>query len=368
MVFCIAGDYWPHAAVAIHSTSRFETGLDLHLFYEKNHSAWRNKIQSLVEAHGNRITFHRFDTSLVEGFREIDYLGIGTYFRIFLPEIFPQVERILYLDSDLVVMGSVKPLLEWDFQGKSVAARPSCEAGLSARCSANLGREASIPYLNAGVLLINAALWRKEELTRMSVDFIRNHPERLTYADQCAINYVLNGKFGFLPPAWNTSHGNWRHAPPDDAIHFSRQELLRAMDAPKIIHYNGPFKPWELRDTHERKADYGRLRRLVEGNPFYVADDFPRALPGILWAEATQAICCAIEEFKKAVKSLLKAVLPKNMGLAIAAIYRSWTKPGAKHNRAPGQMSNSLEKGSPMGEGVASCSESDTTSRNHQFK
>jgi lipopolysaccharide biosynthesis glycosyltransferase len=283
IAFCIAGDYWRHAAVAIYSASRFASNLDFHLFYEADNSRWRIRIKEIIKSHGNSIEFHHFDTSLVQGFREMGYLGLGTYFRIFLVEIFPDAKRILYLDSDLVVMDNLELLLNWEMGDFAVAARPSCERGLTEMCARKLGKSIKTPYLNAGVLLIDVEKWRAQNLTRKISDFIKSQPEKLTYADQCAINYVLDGSFAFLRPEWNTSHGDWRFAPSDDALHFSRFDLEHAMSQPKIIHYNGPRKPWELRDTHERKHEYRRFRRCVEPRFLYIADDFPRAVSQIVF-------------------------------------------------------------------------------------
>jgi lipopolysaccharide biosynthesis glycosyltransferase len=326
IVFCIAGDYWQHAAVAIYSASRFVNKSSFHLFFETESLFWRDKIRGFVEAHGNTISFHRFDTRMVQGFREIDYLGLGTYFRIFLPEIFPEAEKILYLDSDLVVMDALNPLLEWEMEGFTVAARPSCEMGLTAMCSRNLGRSPDIPYLNAGVLLIDAKKWRSEGFTQQAVAFIKSQPEKLTYADQCAINHILKGRFAFLSPKWNASHVDWRNAPASDAIHFSRLELEQAMAAPKIIHFNGPSKPWEWRDTHERRAEYRKLRRLAEGRWYYVADDFPQAVPGMLLEKCSRFQAGILFAVKQSIKSALKFILPKKMGMALAAAYRA--RPG----------------------------------------
>lgn len=160
---------------------------------------------------------------------------------ILLPELLPSsVERVLFLDVDLLVMDDVSELWETDLEDHVFGAAPD---GAVPKCSAARGvkgwRELGIPehsaYFNCGVLLIDLPRWRERELTPRIHDYLRK-TERVDFLHQEALNAV----------AWN----DWR---PVDR----RWNLLASLDGrsyqspdrtewrnPGIVHFAGRMKPW----------------------------------------------------------------------------------------------------------------------------
>jgi len=249
-----------------------------------------HRIEQVISKSGGSVFFHAFDKSLVSGFREIDHLGLSTYYRLFLPELFPEAHQLIYLDSDLYFFSPLEPLMTMSLEGKVLAARPSCEKLLQEMCAARLKRSPEIPYLNAGVLVIDLEAWRVQSITEKAVQFIQEHPERLSFADQCAINHVLNGEFLFLNPEWNVSFSDWIDIRPEHILHSSRQDLLKAIKAPKIVHFNGPLKPWHLMDPNPYRRNYVGTRRALGGSAFYMADDFWSSWPGLVFETAKKVL------------------------------------------------------------------------------
>jgi lipopolysaccharide biosynthesis glycosyltransferase len=67
---------------------------------------------------------------------------------------------------------------------------------------------------------------------------------------------------------------NFRPIDDSDLDNVSPKELEQARSNPKIIHFNGKFKPWHFTYQHPFKATYTKIRRSLQKTP-YVSDDFP---------------------------------------------------------------------------------------------
>ena len=103
-------------------------------------------------------------------------------------------ERLIWLDSDTIVLGSLEPIWNLDFQGMPIAAAPN----VWGNPTNSLDRS---PYFNSGLLVYNMKLWAKEELSKKSIDNAKLNlwGER----DQGALNSVLGGRWKQLEQIWN---------------------------------------------------------------------------------------------------------------------------------------------------------------------
>jgi hypothetical protein len=161
---------------------------------------------------------------------------VATYLRLALPDaLAADYDRLLYLDADVFAQhGGIDALLGLDLGGAAVAAvRDNSQwrtPGRRAAIFRRLGLPA-LPYLNAGVLLIDAARWRADGLGPRLLAFGAAHAAALVHKDQDVLNGVLQGRFVELSPVWN-----WQHT--------SATRLFEPMAEARIIHFIGPGKPW----------------------------------------------------------------------------------------------------------------------------
>lgn len=146
---------------------------------------------------------------------------LTTWARVVFPDMVAENEgRLLYLDSDIVVAKSLRPLFETDLQGAAIAGVPvDKDATFLANLNNNLGKPADTAYFNAGVLLIDIAKWREQNVTERVLEVARRLGNDLTYLDQDALNSVADGHFVMLDRKWN-----WYSASADPShasiIHF----------------------------------------------------------------------------------------------------------------------------------------------------
>ena len=166
------------------------------------------------------------------------------YGRLFLNELPAQYEgmdRLVYLDCDLLMDRPVTELFTMDLQGKCLAA--VTDADNSPRKKV-LGIPEECDYINSGVLVIDTARWIELDASRRIIEYINSFPEALLYPDQDAINYVLGHEIVILPPEYNMM---WmlceRDIPkmvssiPD--FYYTADQLKYALFNPYIVHFAG---------------------------------------------------------------------------------------------------------------------------------
>lgn len=278
IVFSIAGNFWPHLAVAVASITERDTDCDFVVFYEQMDIRWQRLIEREVIRSNNRIEFLPFDLSLLNGIEDTGKLGMSVYYRLFIPEILAGVDRVIHLDSDILVRKSIKTLINWDLQGKVLAATPNYEYPLQQEVTTKLQWPLDRPYFNAGIQVIDTKLWKECQVARNTLDFLKTQKHKLSYAEQCALNFVIDGNFAQLPPDWNLSRTWWEPKEGHRVLHITFDDLLKAREDPSLVHFIGPSKPWHFSNQNPWKRDYLRIRRKFHRLPYF-ADDVVIGIP-----------------------------------------------------------------------------------------
>jgi lipopolysaccharide biosynthesis glycosyltransferase len=164
------------------------------------------------------------------------HITIATYFRLFFATLIPKnIDRLIYIDIDTVVVGELFTLSQLDTGAHPIAA--VSDDWMSLR--EELGIYQKGEYFNAGILLINLPRWKEMKLTERTLEAVRTNPkEFFKFADQDALNMVLQGDWYKLPPAYNLTGV---HCPNTT----DRKILEDFLHDKKIIHFSGT-KPWNI--------------------------------------------------------------------------------------------------------------------------
>jgi len=273
--FCIASNYWRHAAVAISSLVSNADHLDVHVFYESENPRWQKKINRLFKSSNSRLFYTSFDKSLAKNLKNCGHLGLSTYFRLFVPSLLNHCQKLIYLDSDLVVLGDINELNAISIDEFVLAAAPILSQNQTNYHQQRLGYSNNNGYFNAGVLVINVEKWLKDDILAKTLTFHENCPDRVLYADQDLLNYVLSAdnQWKHLDYDWNMTVENFSDQN-DDSLKIDNDTLSRLRDTPKIVHFNGQYKPWHFMYKHPFKSEYTRRRRSLQKR-IYISDDFP---------------------------------------------------------------------------------------------
>jgi lipopolysaccharide biosynthesis glycosyltransferase len=165
-----------------------------------------------------------------------DYYTNTTYFRIFIPSLFPQYEKVLYLDSDLIFLDDVSKLYNVDVKGNIFAAVHEEAMSefdvLGVYSEQFLGIE-RMRYFNAGILVINTEEYRKADIENKFINLMLSHKFRVAQ-DQDYLNVVCKDRITYLDIGWNKT--------PIQGKKFDDANV-------KVIHYKLNFKPWHYDDV-----------------------------------------------------------------------------------------------------------------------
>jgi lipopolysaccharide biosynthesis glycosyltransferase len=255
VVFSANRVYRPYLLTAIASVRHFlpaQQGLDITVLTTE---LSENELQAANFQHGDRL---RCVTPPI-GFgkrlpiRDGDHVTVETYYRLFLAAAFSDdVDRLIYLDSDLVVLADLSQLMNLDLAGKTVGAVLDYHAPNwgTVTCLRETGC-ASTPYFNAGVLVIDLAAWRRRQVSQRALEFLAANQSTVQYWDQDALNFALKGDWLELDPRWNRTSSFWEQRKAG-SIPFE-PEVAEALMDPYIVHFASGRKPWQSFFHPDRK-------------------------------------------------------------------------------------------------------------------
>lgn len=183
------------------------------------------------------------------------HISIATYFRLLIPELLPQqYEKVIYLDSDLIVNHDIGELWEVEIgENHLLAVQDLGIPYVSSMYGLINYKELGIPfdckYFNAGVLVINLKKWRSENVDEKVVDYLEKNRDFVRWWDQDGLNAVLAGCWSELDLKWNQttvvhSYSSWEESP------FSKEVYEDLIHDPYIIHFAHAEKPWNSRRYH----------------------------------------------------------------------------------------------------------------------
>lgn len=185
-----------------------------------------------------------------------DYFTPTIYYRIFLPEMFPQYEKGVYLDSDIIVNDDIAKLFETDLNGNLVAATVDMSTQgdeLLCRYFDEVVGVKHDKYFNSGVLVIDFEKFREEEFCEHFLYLLNKYDFDTVAPDQDYLNAMCAGRVEYLDAAWNAMPTPDHHP----------------MKSPKIVHYNLFFKPWHYDGTDYEElfweyAKYSAFSKAIE--------------------------------------------------------------------------------------------------------
>ena len=160
-----------------------------------------------------------------------DYYSKATYYRIFIPSIFPQYKKVLYLDCDIAVKGDISELYNTEIGDNYVGAITDEAVGNVPEFSDYVEKFLGVSqpnYFNAGILVINLEKLREDHFDEKFLDLISKY-KFIVAQDQDYLNVLCKDKVTYISKVWN------KQPMPDDNL---------SLDNIKLIHYNLSFKPW----------------------------------------------------------------------------------------------------------------------------
>lgn len=219
------------------------------------------RLEGMIAGAGGTIRPLLVDEACLAGLPRTDRIPQAMWYRTFLPEVLPDVDRVLYLDADTIVLDGLAELWHTDLRGNWLAAVTNVwEPWNEGYPVHGLGLAHRDAYFNSGVVLMDVARLRAESVTERVLAHARAR-ESLPWGDQDSLNAVLAHRRLPLHPRWNCM--NSVLLLPRAADVFGQEAVAEARARPAIRHFEGPSvnKPWHLLAPFDARAEYLRHRR-----------------------------------------------------------------------------------------------------------
>lgn len=189
-----------------------------------------------------------------------DYYTATTYYRIFIPEMFPEYDKVLYVDSDTIIREDVANLYQYDLGKNYIGAirdQLVVQTDIYGEYVEKVLGISRGAYFNAGVVLINCSEFRKQNMLNKFIELLSTYTF-VVAQDQDYLNILCKDNVLWLDPRWNVQ-----------MVGVTPCEDEKA----KLIHYNLATKPWHYRDCRfadyfweyaEKTEKYSELKEVLE--------------------------------------------------------------------------------------------------------
>ena len=182
---------------------------------------------------------------------------LSAFTRLFSANLLPdEIEKILYLDCDTIINGSISELDKVDVSGKVFLGVKDC---IGKKYKENIGLKFNDAYINAGVLLINFKRLRKIDVAEKIDQYLQKFLYLINYADQDILNGTFKNEIGTLNPKYDVMTIEAVYSYNDIKLlrrpvnYYSEIEISEAVKKPIIIHYTTnmrTIRPWFSNSNH----------------------------------------------------------------------------------------------------------------------
>lgn len=263
IVLATDDNYAQHCAVVMASVITHNCNVSFYIINDGLSPPNEEKLKSVITQNTDSVEFVMVDKIKIQSMlpmpdnSETSHISIATYYRLFLAELLPaDIEKVLYLDCDMVVRGSLLPFYDTDLDGKALAACYLNNAfGRVKNVYERLGYSEDYKYFNAGALCLNLKYWRENDVQGRLLAFARNNMHNIVYHDQDILNAVLHREVVHVSPLYNM---DLSYITEDEAQNYdlSFDKLLTIFMNPVVVHYVSRPKPWEYACNHPYCGEY----------------------------------------------------------------------------------------------------------------
>jgi lipopolysaccharide biosynthesis glycosyltransferase len=228
---------------SVFKTAHREDIIHVHIVHDEITTQNKRKIETLLSLRqSSTIDFILADTHKIPEITLPRHISQATLYRLQLPKLLPQLDRVLYLDCDVIVIDSLSLLWNIPLDGNLIGAVCDCNRKLEEH-KHNLGIAGE--YINAGVLLMDLHAMRNHNICEEFQKQLECSTDRITMADQDIINIILQGKIRILDLRYNLSGGFFKGDYGKN--YYSEKDIATAVENPCILHFTSARKPWTLK-------------------------------------------------------------------------------------------------------------------------
>lgn len=263
-IVCATDDnFVQHCSIMLVSLLCNNREVDIYIMTEGLKAENQKIIEEEVVAKGGRVHFCQVDSTLIDNLplskaEGLNHISKATYYRLLIADILPkEIDRVLYLDCDIIVNDSLEELWGIDMTGKAIAASPQIGSGHDCE---RLGYPIEDGYFNAGVTMMNLAYCRDNGITEELLTYASVNHDKLRFNDQDVLNGVLHNRSIHILPQWNmtsacfvyelSKRGDKRNGKVINDYAAAKRNIRERGMNPCIVHYVSKPKPWSDNCVH----------------------------------------------------------------------------------------------------------------------
>ena len=240
IAFTIDNKYTPISLFAMESILKNNDSNSDYNFYivgDKLSVFNKNLLKTYAKLKNVSIKIIDASTEIIDGGRNLQekllpkeelYLPRVSTARILLPILLPDIDRVLYIDPDIIVLSDLKELYEIELEDKPVGMVIDIMFYNPKTYNQN-----EYSYANSGLMLFDLKKWREDKIVEQMISYAKER-EHFEFADQDIINPVLKNNIKMLDPIWNNQ---WE---------IGIERIMVPIKGKGILHYSYKIKPWNF--------------------------------------------------------------------------------------------------------------------------
>lgn len=260
--YTISDNYAPYASVSIQSLINHtnpQNDYTITLLVQSISDEHRESLENMSTENVHVNVFHINDDMVKpihnseENYLRGQFFTMSIFYRLFIPELFPQYDKAVYLDADTIVNTDIAEMYNIDIGDNMFASCPDLSIRYMPLLQEYIKNCQGIfppeKYINNGVILFNTKAFRDKHFIDKFYYLIEKYHFDNVDPDQAYMNEICEDKIYHLPKEW-------------DAM---PNESMPEIENPKIVHYNLFFKPWHFDDVQ-----YGNyFWEIAKDNEYY---------------------------------------------------------------------------------------------------
>lgn len=273
VVYASDGFYFPYIYVSVKTLLENNKMDDVivHYIQQNVETQQLEKLQELGISFKKTIDSIPF--SIPEEFDEIlPAYGVAsktTYIKFWFASMFPDLDKVLYLDPDTLVLGSLREMYDTDLGDNLIGGVIECLPYYH-RVASKMSDSQS--YINGGMVLCNLRQWRNMHFERLALERLKDTSHNLNY-DQGVLNEICGSHIKLLDPKYNVLAEVFQFKNAQQIKHrygfsyyYSQEQINNAINNPVIVHFTGFLygKPMNLKCDHPFAAYF---RKILEQSP-----------------------------------------------------------------------------------------------------
>lgn len=252
--------------------------ITVYLLYSRIDDKMLANVRKYIEDSGNT-----FEPVLVEEDVFSDapvnmYFTKEMYYRLLASKMLPEsADRVLYMDPDILVRGSVEEFYNLPFDDNMLIAMPDPPQQMNPKNPDDrphwrrLGLEENSVYVNSGVLLMNLKLMRERNFDVNEIfEIIQQKSKDLIYPDQDAINIYFRNSMKIWKNLYNYNPG----LQVNEVVKWGLSRKYRRRENPIIVHFVGPVKPWSIHYRNKYCFEYQEAYKQFAPSGYHITHWF----------------------------------------------------------------------------------------------